>query len=209
MVRKILLASVLVSPKVFGSIFYDLGTFGQTYPIVENDLLEVIEGRVKKIDQGVLNKKMTQHVKNKILHPVPLPLGSATENRIFYYDPSFFVEKDIRDHKGNIIWKAGTRINPLEHTPLTSPMLFFDGSNENHLQWALAENASSRFVLTKGSPLQLEEKIERPVFFDQQALLTKKLKIQFIPARVTQEGMVLKIEEIDMSTLRENEGIQK
>jgi conjugal transfer pilus assembly protein TraW len=199
----------MISPNVFGSIFHDLGTFGQTYPIIENDLLEVIEGRVKKIDQNALNQKMAQHVKNKVLNPVPLPLGSATENRVFFYDPSFFVGKDIRDHKGNIMWKARTRVNPLEHTSLSAPMLFFDGSDESHLQWALAENSSSRLILTKGSPLQLEEKIERPVFFDQQAILTKKLKIQFIPARVTQEGMVLKIEEIDLSCLKNTEKVKK
>ena len=107
------------------------------------------------------------------------------------------------------MWKAGTHVNPLEHTSLAAPMLFFDGSDESHLQWALAENASSRLILTKGSPLQLEEKIERPVFFDQQALLTKKLKIQFIPARVTQEGVVLKIEEIDLSRLKNKEKVKK
>ncbi|MDP3532599.1 MAG: type-F conjugative transfer system protein TraW [Alphaproteobacteria bacterium] len=199
----------MISPNVFGLTLHDLGTFGETYPIIENDLLEVIEGRVKKIDQNVLNQKMAQHVKHKVLHPVPLPLGSATENRVFFYDPSFFVENDIRDHKGKIMWKAGTHVNPLEHTSLAAPMLFFDGSDDNHLQWALAENASSRLILTKGSPLQLEEKIERPVFFDQQALLTKKLKIQFIPARVTQEGVVLKIEEIDLSRLKNTEKVKK
>ena len=50
--------------------------------------------------------------------------------------------------------------------------------------------------LVKGKPLDLEAKEKLPTYFDQFGSLTHKLKIKHVPAKVTQEGLQLKIEEI-------------
>jgi len=54
------------------------------------------------------------------------------------------------------------------------------------------------WILVKGSPFELEEKKERPVYFDQGGALSEKFGIRSIPCRITQQGEKLLIEEIPL-----------
>jgi hypothetical protein len=49
--------------------------------------------------------------------------------------------------------------------------------------------------LVKGAPLQMMKDLGIPIFFDQFGKITHKLGIKQVPAIVTQEGMLLKVEE--------------
>lgn len=82
--------------------------------------------------------------------------------------------------------------------PLTKWILFIDGENEAHVKWALSQPLNSKIILIQGRPLTLEERHERHFYFDQLGLITKKLGITQIPARVTQERDRLKIEELQI-----------
>ena len=44
---------------------------------------------------------------------------------------------------------------------------FFDGSNENHVEWA-KQHMEAKWILVKGSPLDLEDETNHDVYFDQQ-----------------------------------------
>ena len=97
-----------------------------------------------------------------------------------------------------MIVSSGSRFNPLFVDSLPQDLLFIDGSNESHVKWAKEKGSSSRWILIKGKPLELEEQEGRPIYFDQSGFLTTKLEIKNIPARVTQENNQLKIEEIPL-----------
>ena len=57
----------------------------------------------------------------------------------------------------------------------------------------------------KGAPIALEQKEQRPVYFDQGGRYTSRLQIRRIPSRVVQEGASLLIEEIPVKDgLREH-----
>ncbi|MGR0140608.1 type-F conjugative transfer system protein TraW, partial [Pseudomonas sp. RSP] len=55
-----------------------------------------------------------------------------------------------------------------------------------------------KVILVAGSFLKLNREWGRPVYFDQQGILTKKFGIERVPAVITQKGRQLQIEELKL-----------
>jgi conjugal transfer pilus assembly protein TraW len=186
----------------------DLGCHGEVFKIKEESLLEVIKARLLKMQEnGTLEtyqKQLTEHAKKKVLHPDPVKgITKTTTPRVFYYDPTITLPHDLKDHEGRVFARRGDKANPLQITPLTKLMLFIDGEDEAQVKWALSQSITSKIIMVKGSPLNLEETHGRRFYFDQLGLLTKKLGITQVPAKISQEGTLLKIHELNI-TLEEN-----
>ena len=179
----------------------DYGVVGTPFEIQEEDLLEVIEKKLKTLEaEGSLQEhqqKIAKQAQEKIKRPKPVAgIKHTTKARSFIYDPSITVPYDLKDHKGQIFQEKGTKVNPLDYQSLTKPLLFIDGENQPQVEWAIVQQPVSLIILTNASPFELMEKIDRPVYFDQEGTLTKKLGIGQVPARVTQQDKQLLIEEI-------------
>ena len=194
----------------------DYGIIGNTFEILEEDFLEMIEKRLKKLEgDGNLQEhqqKIAKQAQEKIKRPKPVEgIQHTKELRSFTYDPSITVPYDLKDHQGKVFHKAGTKVNPLDFKSLSKPLLFIDGDDEVQVTWAMehkemkhnvmgqgaiGQNSNSQIILTSGSPFELMEKFDRPIYFDQEGVLTKKLGIQQVPAKVTQQGKCLLIEEV-------------
>lgn len=183
----------------------DFGTYGNTYPIEEEDLIEYIKARIRSLDNQALDEiqsKLSKHYKGRFQRPKPIDwLGRAEKHKILYFDPTIITKEDIKDEKGKVVIPKGTSYNPLEHTSLSQDLLFFDGDQEEHIKWAKSFGDQTKWILINGKPLELEEQEKRPVFFDQYGILSKKLSIKAIPARISQEGKLLKIELIPLEEL--------
>ncbi|CUI18203.1 Type IV conjugative transfer system pilus assembly protein TraW (plasmid) [Candidatus Protochlamydia naegleriophila] len=197
LIKKIVFIGSLVT--VFFDLFSkDLGVQGHVFQIGEENILEMIVRKSSSFSQdellsiqNTIQKSIVQSCKeSKALSH----LTDASTKRVFYFDPTICMNQDIQDHEGAIIIKKGTCINPLSITSLAQTLIFFDATQESHLRWAKSQS-EAKWVLVKGKPLELEEFEKRPVFFDQFGYLTKKLGILRIPAKVTQEGLRLRIEE--------------
>ena len=176
---------------------------GQVFPIEEESILDFMKRNMpqQKIDQ------MSLKIKKIILEKARNPLSvkgilSAQKYRSFILDLSFKVEKDIKDSKGTLIAKAGTKINPLEKINLDSGLLFLDGSDERQISWARLQDGNFKWILVKGKPTELEEQERRPVYFDQGGHYTARFKIENVPAKVTQEGYFLHVEELVLQSGR-------
>lgn len=185
----------------------DLGCHGELFPIKEESLLEVIKKRLLKMQEtGTLEtyqKQLAEHAKKKALTPEPLHHIQHTQlPRTFYYDPTLTLSEDLKDHEGRLFGRQGDKANPLEIIPLTKELLFIDGEDESQVIWALSRTFPSKIILIKGQPLKLEERHNRPFYFDQLGLLTGRLEIKQVPARVFQEGTRLKIEELNINITR-------
>lgn len=183
----------------------DFGKYGNSFPIIEEDLLKVISYRLAELESSgkidAYNKNVARRTKQQIENPKPVNLTKAAKKRIFYYDPTYIVKQDIKDLEGNLITKAGTRVNPFDSVSLSRPLVFLDGSNKNQLEWlekVLKKYKALTIILTKGEPIKLSDTLQEEVFFDQQGLITTKLNIQHVPAIVTQEDKRLKIEEVKL-----------
>lgn len=173
----------------------DLGTYGTTFPIQEENFIDVLQARIVNFEEQNGAVFIADKLSKGILNPKGISLPKATAYRSFIYDPSFLLAADIEDHEGTIIAHKGTTVNPLTLTPLTKSMVFFDGSDNKQTQWAL-QQTNSKLILTNGNLLELEKKYQQPFYFDQAAYLINKLGIQHLPAIVKQENDHLKIEEI-------------
>ena len=181
----------------------DCGTHGVLYSIEEEDPIQLIQQKLKVMEEsGELERH--NHIlqkKGKAAVERPRPVAGITrapKSHTFYYDPTYVVQNDLTDHKGRVFIKKGTKVNPLETVSLSQNLLFFDGDDEEQKNFAKEKLQQSplKLILTKGAPLALSEELKVPVYFDQQGVLTKKLGIQHVPALVSQEELRLRIEEI-------------
>ena len=189
----------------------DLGVFGALFPIEENNLIEVIQAKLLKLQKEGTLEQHQQTIKNKVKKQIerPAPVEGiihTVEPRTFTFDPSITVTNDLKDHQGTIFHHKGERVNPLKLRELTKPLLFIDGDVPEHITWAfsiLKNHPLAKVILVKGAPLQMMKDLGIQVFFDQFGRITHKLGIKQVPAIVTQDDLLLKIEEVkaDAATL--------
>lgn len=184
-------------------IAQDLGPQGRTYPIKEPDMLAAIKSRLQaKIDSGEYGRyreDARRRVRERFLDPEPAnPLAAAVESRVFYYDPTLEVHREIRAADGNVVVPAGTRVNPLDHAPFTQRWLFIDGRDPRQLAWAKAQlgDPSVRPIFVAGKWVASWRDWQRRTWFDQGGALTRRLGITATPAAVVQEGRRIRIEEV-------------
>ncbi len=192
----------------------DMGSHGVVYPIDEQDPIILIQNKLNTMEKnGELDRhhlEIQKKTRDAIERPkpvegitklIPEPHRGTTENHVFYYDPTYIVPEDLKDHRGKIFYKKGTKINPLETVSLSQDLLFFDGDDPAQVTFAKEKRkeGSIKLILVKGAPLTLSEESGVPVYFDQSGFLTQKLGIKHVPALVTQERLRLRIEEFDLS----------
>ena len=106
----------------------------------------------------------------------------------------------MTDHKGQVYYKAGTRVNPLDKVSLENKLIFIDGEDEEQLKYMIDIYKKSEIkptiILTGGSPVKLEEEYKLDFYFDQEGEIIKKLEIKAVPAVVAQEGKMLRVREV-------------
>jgi conjugal transfer pilus assembly protein TraW len=182
-----------------------LGVFGPTYAISEEHLLKMIEARLRAKEQSGelarIQREIVERGKQAVLAPPALPLAAATSPRTYYFDPTYVLDRNILDASGRLLFAAGTRSNPLDIVPMTRRLLFFDGRDGRQVQLAERMGAnvgvtSIKPILVGGTYLGLMRRWRVPVYYDQKGILVKRLRIERVPALVTQEGRRLRIDEL-------------
>ena len=179
----------------------DFGVVGHVWDIAEEDILEYIEKKLRSVDVDKLKEEMRGKTREAVERPKPV--SGVKDNllkRIHYHDPSYVAPEDIYDHKGNLLYKAGYKVNPLNQVPLRERLIFINGDNEEQVRYALQKRKEYRglakIILTKGAPLEIQRREKVWMYFDQQGVLTTKLGIKAVPALVEQSGLRLKIIEV-------------
>ena len=179
----------------------DLGTVGATFEIQERSLLKIIEERLQELQASGKIEEHQKTIQQKVRHSIERPQAVASFQRATSYqsrdfDPSFVLDKDIKDHEGNFIAKKGTTYNPLDNHSFGQSLVFIDGDDSTQVTWALAQKG--KIVLIQGAPLLLAKTHGRIFFFDQGGVLAKKFELTHVPAKISQSSKVLKIEEIPL-----------
>lgn len=182
----------------------DLGTVGPTYRIAEENLLAMIDKRLREKERSGelarLRERAVERSTEAVRHPAALGLPAADSARTYYYDPTYVLDRNIVDAAGNVLFAAGIRKNPLEIVSMSHRLLFLDGADPR--QVTLARQLLGRHgdgvkpVLTGGSYLELMKQWRVSVYYDQRGLLTRRLGITHVPALVSQEGNRLRVDEL-------------
>lgn len=184
------------------AIAKDFGVMGESYPIIETDLLLAIEQRLRQMEAtgqfAALNEQMKKQAVARVRRPQPVAgLSAAISKRSWVHDPSVVVENDIKDTKGNLIALAGQRVNPMAFVNLTQDLVFVDGENRAEIDWAVRNWSSlkGKIIFVSGSPFDEMKGYQRRFFFDQGGQLVGKFGIRHTPASVSSEGEMLRVTE--------------
>ena len=179
----------------------DYGQVGTVFPLLEPDMLRVIELKLRSLQANgqldAMNQRLRTRTEARVRRPDPVAgIELATRARTWLFDPSIVIDHDIRDHKGNLISAAGTRVNPLDYVVVTTPLVFIDGDDAAQIAWALKRfDAKARLIMVKGAPLEAMTRHQRRFYFDQAGRLTAKFGITHVPAVVEQAGRAMRVTE--------------
>jgi conjugal transfer pilus assembly protein TraW len=195
----------------------ELGVYGETFPIEEKNLLEVIRTKLQGLSEsGKLeghHHVILKKAKEQLNRPYPVRgLSKTTTPKSFLHDPSITVPYDLKDHQNQVFHREGTKINPLDTHQMKCPLLFVDGDDSEQVFWAIQQYKAAegsqkpKIILVQGAPFELTKKLDLPVYFDQSGVLVKKLGISQVPARVSQNDKVLLVEEISPQEKKNGEG---
>ena len=204
-VRAAALALLLAAP----GYALDLGRVGPVWPVAEPDLLALIQSRLQeKQASGELariQKDFEVRSRRSIESPAPVTgLVRTRAPRSFLFDPTVTAPDTVRDPEGRVLVAAGTRINPLDYVGLSRPLIFFDARDREQSKVALAlrqrHQGRAHLILTGGSFIDFMKRHDLRVYYDQQGLLVRRLGIRQVPALVTQEGRMLRIDELKVGT---------
>jgi conjugal transfer pilus assembly protein TraW len=191
--RRLYLLSLLIISTT--SVAKDFGQHGSIFPILEADIIEVIEQRLKNSwDEQkslALKEKMLKQL-NEGFNQQSQFFGRVEKNQVIYFDPSV----EVKDPYSNEI----ETINPLDYDDLARNLLLIDGNNIKHLQYVTSlddkQLAQTDIILVSGNPLELSSKIAANIYFDYQAKISQRFNIKFLPSLISQANRLMKIEYI-------------
>jgi conjugal transfer pilus assembly protein TraW len=177
---------------------------GPVYPIAEPDLLEHIASKLKEMerngDMDKLKREFIERSKKNIEAPKAAGLPRAQAMRAWLIDPTYTLDRDLEDGRGNVFARAGDRVNPLDRgTQLREPLLFINGDDtkqRENVSRLLQQYPAAKLILVQGRWRELSEQINRRVYFDQSQRLIRHFGIAAVPAVVTQQGNMLRVMEM-------------
>lgn len=180
------------------------GTHGRVWPIDEPDLVEQIHELIRRFEASGEMEAVTRRFREETLaafsDPPPVPgISHVAENRTWHFDPSVAFSEDVVDEQGRVIARAGHVYNPFDYIALTKSLVFIDARSERQVRVAeryLAENPLNRIVLVGGSWRELQDRWRVKVYYDQHGKLTSHFGITRVPAVLSQEGRLVRIDEV-------------
>lgn len=196
-----LAATLLIS---VGSVHAeDLGVYGRTYEIKERDAIDAFkDAAAKKLANGG-KERMIKGAKDRYLaslNNVKTPDGikAATANQVRHVDLSETVKDTIRGPDGTVIVAAGTKINPLVLGGLSKKLFFIDAKDDRQIDLVKRRAGPlDKIILLGGSVFTAGDKLKRRVYLDVPGL-HKRMNIKFLPSIASQDGPLLKVEEVKL-----------
>lgn len=185
-----------------------LGTWGDVYPIYEQNMLDFIRERLSAMEKSGELQQLQEDTKKRViastLRPPPTTgLRTATANKTWTFDPSITVENDIADHKGRVFAHKGQTVNPADTLPFPYALFFVDGDNAAQMAWVKQQDTGTKrkvVLLVNGNVNEAGKLLGQAVYFDQNGAFTTRFRIDEIPARVTlaSGGKMLRVDVFDL-----------
>ena len=136
----------------------DLGVWGQIYPVGERDFMTFLQQRMSALQANGAwentQRDIVARVKSHALQPAPVAgLTTTVSPHVFYYDPTFVLQHDLRDANGRLLLAKGVTVNPLTRLPFHETWLFFNADDPWQVQWAKQQgktHAAVKYILVRG-----------------------------------------------------------
>ncbi len=198
----VFLVSFVISSSLFGKIHHvDCG--GTKFEIKEKNLITLMKNYVKANKKDIQSrfKKQYSAAKKKFLSsykPKNLTIETtpATKDAIYYPDPSYTLQMDIKDANGRILYPKGFTFNPLHYISLHGQYIFFDSTYKEQVEWIKKNHYNKDFtkklILVNGNIFKVKKDLGAVVFFASDKIL-KRFDIKRTPAVVEQTGDRIKV----------------
>ncbi|HAT7956498.1 TPA: type-F conjugative transfer system protein TraW [Legionella pneumophila] len=185
----------------------NLGNYGQLFPVIEQDIRQVIMTKLYRLEQTGAMKQHQQHmvarVEEHVRRPKPLHLSTTITPKTHELDPSIVVNQTLYTHDGTLIAKKGAHLNPFERLSFSKTLFFFDADDPKQLSWVKAHYKhfeQVKFILTGGDVKEASD-VLGSVYFDLEGRLSRYFHLKHVPSVVTQKGLVWRIQEIGQPEL--------
>lgn len=171
------------------------------YPIWERDMEAVIRERIQQADWAALQRQLETQVRDKLKNGPGIALPVATTSRVFAVDPTVQFDKDVKREDGQtVLIKAGTQVNPLTQVTLRQRFIVIDGRQARQVAFAKQQvqqygAASVKVMLTAGDFEAVSKSIQNRVYWVLPEIVTR-FKLEHVPSVITQNGPLLKVEEL-------------
>lgn len=182
----------------------DFGTTGDLWPVVEQDMLTLIEQRLRvAVDSGAWGREMSAFKLRVIANSQrPMPVAGISVTQPYeekFFDPSVRLSADVKDEQGRVFAHAGEIINPLYTVPFAQTLYFIDGDDPRQLDWMRAQRPDTlqyKIILVKGNIPAVSTALDARIYFDQGGVLSEKFGLKTVPVRITaaSSGLRLRIE---------------
>ena len=175
----------------------NLGTVGETYPVLEPDVVAELRQEAAKHDA---NEKLPLSLLMQSYQPANLhALPSATANRSFLVDMNYTLDQDLLDGEGKALYPKGYTFNPLDYLSFSGGLVVIDGDDPLQIDWfkktPYADNHRARLLLSNGSAFELIRQLKRPVFY-LTSDIAKRLRLTAVPSIVVQQENKMLVKEV-------------
>lgn len=179
----------------------DLGTFGPVFSVEEENMIVALKRKLMVLEEAgqldALKEQWKQKIKENFKRPKSVEgIINTIEARSFHHDPTLIIEHDIQTPKGDYLARKGDKLNPLLVMKPEKGFLFINGDVEEQIDFVKQYLENYDVVLVDGSPLEVEQQLKVPVFFDQGGYLTTHYGIKQVPAFLSVDHNLLLIREV-------------
>jgi len=176
----------------------DLGKYGATYPIIEEDAISQLKKAIAKYDWEKFKSKQKEKIKNyKPKDLVDLPVAKA--DKVFKVDMTGAIKEDIIGRDGEVIYPKGYRYNPMEYVFMRRIIVFINGKDEKQIEWykksPYPADMRTMLLITDGSYLDVRKKLNTLTVYYANREIIDRMGIKAVPSVAVQKGTELEVQE--------------
>jgi len=194
----IFLTLILVMGASVRAFAGDLGKYGQTYKIIEEDAIAQMKKAIAGYDWEKFKRRQREKIKN--YRPKDLvDLPAAQEDKVFKVDMTGSIKEDIVGRDGVVIYPKGYKYNPMEYVFMRRILVFINGKDEKQIQWyklsPYPADMRTMLLITDGSYLSVRKKLGTPSVYYANREIIDRMGIKALPSVAVQKGTELEVRQ--------------
>ena len=193
----LLLTLIITGGMSAAALARDLGKYGATYTISEEDAIVHIQKAIAKYDWAKFRKQQIEKIRN--YQPKDLvKLPAAKEDKVFKVDMTGILKEDIVGGDGKVIYPKGYQYNPMEYVFMRRILVFLNGQDKNQIEWyqksPYPHDLRTMLLLTDGSYVDVRKKLKTSVYYANKEIIDR-MGIKAVPSVAVQKGTELEVRE--------------